>query len=151
MKNVYFVLMDAVSGDPVWDTFCGAFATLAEAEAAASSEWNHLTAREQQQRVVSINHVEVEDDVDLTEAFEVACDGGGWYVDFEYATETKLWYAMMMDLEDTDWGTGSYNLNEALEMARRYHANGYTNAYVAVIEESKHDSVCVEEIHDIDD
>lgn len=87
MKNVYFVLMDAVSGDPAWDTFCGAFATLAEAEAAASFEWNHLTYREQQQCVVSINHVEVEDDVDLAEAFEVAWDGGGWYVDSEYAVD----------------------------------------------------------------
>jgi hypothetical protein len=81
--------MDAISGDPVWDTFCGAFATRAEAEAAANFEWSHLTVREQRRRVVSINHVEVEDEVDLVEAFEIACDGGGWYVDFEYTFKCK--------------------------------------------------------------
>lgn len=62
----------------------------------------------------------------------------------------KKWYAVMMDREDNDWGVGSYDLCESLRKAREYRANGYAEAYVAVIEESAHDAVCVEEIHDIE-
>lgn len=61
----------------------------------------------------------------------------------------KTWYAVMMDREDNDWGTGSYNMEEAIEKARKYRELGEAEAYVAVIEESEHDAVCVDEIHDI--
>lgn len=62
----------------------------------------------------------------------------------------KLWYAVMRDREDTDWGTGSYDLDEAKATARKYRALGETEAYVAVIEEGD-DPTCIDEIHDIDD
>ena len=51
------------------------------------------------------------------------------------------WYAVMADDEDDDWGTGSYNLDEAKKMVKKY-----PNGYIAVISESTHDAVCVDEI-----
>ena len=54
----------------------------------------------------------------------------------------KTWYAAMRDREDDDWGTGSYNLDEAKDMARKMG----TESYIAVIEESEYDNVCINEI-----
>lgn len=62
----------------------------------------------------------------------------------------KTWYAVMMDREDNDWGTGSYDLEEAVNMVKKYRALGKSDAYIAVIEESEHDAVCVEEIREIE-
>lgn len=62
----------------------------------------------------------------------------------------NTWYAVMKDNEDNDWGTGSHDLSEAVDMVRKYRANGYTDAYIAVIDE-ENDPVCVEEIHDIEE
>lgn len=60
----------------------------------------------------------------------------------------KFWYAVMMDRDDNDWGTGSFDLDEAKEMARKYDG-----AYIAVIDanydedgNATTDGVCVEEI-----
>lgn len=53
----------------------------------------------------------------------------------------KYWYAVQYDREDTDWGTGSYDLEEAKEMCRE---NGYK--LIAVIDVSGDDPVCVDEI-----
>lgn len=47
------------------------------------------------------------------------------------------WYAVEMDEDDNDWGTGSYSLEEAKEMAERMDAK-----YIAVIDGSE----CVEVI-----
>ena len=58
----------------------------------------------------------------------------------------KLWYAVMRDRSDDDWGTGSYDLQEAKKMAIELGAE----AYIAVIEGSEHDNVCVEEIEQED-
>lgn len=63
--------------------------------------------------------------------------------------ETKLWYAVMRDLEDSDWGTGSYDLDEARAKVNELREDGYTDAYIAVIDmHNEGDPVCVEEIHD---
>lgn len=53
----------------------------------------------------------------------------------------KLWYAVLRDREDNDWGYGSYSRHEAERMALEMG----TDAYIAVIEEGN-DPVCVEEI-----
>lgn len=53
----------------------------------------------------------------------------------------NYWYAVMMDNDDNDWGTGSYNLSEAKEMVRKY-----PEGYIAVIDEGNGDPVCVDEI-----
>lgn len=62
--------------------------------------------------------------------------------------EKKLWYAVMMDREDTDWGYGSFDLDEAKAMAREYE-----EGYIAVIDENydedgnaMSDGLCVGEI-----
>ena len=52
----------------------------------------------------------------------------------------KLWYAVMRDENDEDWGTGSYDLAEAKQMVSEY-----PEGYIAVIEESDN-PVCVEVI-----
>lgn len=56
--------------------------------------------------------------------------------------ENKLWYAVMRDNDDNDWGSGSYDYNEAVEMVQKYIPDG---GYIAVIEEGN-DPICVEEI-----
>lgn len=53
--------------------------------------------------------------------------------------EYRFWFAAQRDRED-DWGTGSYNLDEAKKMAGSFSAE-----LVAVIDESG-DAVCVDEI-----
>ena len=57
--------------------------------------------------------------------------------------EKKLWYAVMRDNEDDDWGTGSYNIDEAKEMVK-----AYPEGYIAVIDEGNGNPICVEEIRD---
>ena len=57
------------------------------------------------------------------------------------------WYAVQKDTED-DWGTGSYDWAEAMEMLRKLRED-YPDALIAVIEESDN-SVCVEEIRELD-
>ena len=55
--------------------------------------------------------------------------------------QEKLWYAVLMDEEDNDWGTGSFNYNEAVKKAK---AMG-PDARIAVIQEGN-DPICVEVI-----
>lgn len=63
--------------------------------------------------------------------------------------ENTMWYAVMRDLEDGDWGTGSYDLDEARAKVAELREDGYTDAYIAVIDmHNEDDPVCVEEIHD---
>ena len=40
----------------------------------------------------------------------------------------KLWYAILRDEEDNDWGSGSFDKDEAIEMAKRQNFK-----YIAVI------------------
>ena len=56
--------------------------------------------------------------------------------------ESRIWYAVMQDRQDDDWGTGSRDLEEAKRMCRSYGPE----AYIAVIDESNDDPICVEEI-----
>lgn len=55
--------------------------------------------------------------------------------------ESKKWYAVEMDRDDNDWGTGSYDFDEAVKMAKRMGAE-----IIAVIEMGD-DPICVEEIY----
>lgn len=61
----------------------------------------------------------------------------------------KTWYAVMLDTSDYDWGYGSRNKRTAAKMVREARRKGNPVAYIAVIEESEVDAVCVSEIHDI--
>ena len=77
------------------------------------------------------------------EDFDDMCeDSSAWESDQEVLeTVITIWYAVMADDEDDDWGTGSYDLDEAKEMVKKY-----PNGYIAVIKEGKSDSTCIDEI-----
>lgn len=53
--------------------------------------------------------------------------------------ENKRWYAVMTDRDDSDWGYGSYDLEEAKEMLVGLCVD---EGYIAVIE----NDVCVQEL-----
>lgn len=57
--------------------------------------------------------------------------------------KNKIWYAVMSDLEDNDWGTGSFDYDEALEMVKPFIPDG---GYIAVIDDGD-DPICIDEIH----
>lgn len=67
-------------------------------------------------------------------------------------TSTRIFYAVLRDEDDIDWGYGSYNLDEAKRMAKKY---GF-EAYIAVICENYdekgnvHDTLCVDVLHQED-
>lgn len=56
--------------------------------------------------------------------------------------EKKLWYAVMRDRDDDDWGYGSHDIEEAKRMCLDQES---PEAYIAVIEEGEN-PVCVDEI-----
>lgn len=88
MKNVYFVICDAKNGNPTWDTFSGAFVDLNSAIDAAETEWRYFTKREQAERIVTVCHAEVDDDVALEDAFEAMWERGeGYSVDKEFCAK----------------------------------------------------------------
>lgn len=62
-----------------------------------------------------------------------------------------MWYAAMTGNGDSDWGTGSYDINETIAKVREWRKDGLEDAYVAVIDISGNEPMCVEEIRDIDD
>lgn len=64
--------------------------------------------------------------------------------------EFRLWYAVMADKLDSDWGYGSRNLKEAERMVRNLRDEGYEDAYIAVIDDAMNpnDPVCIDEIRD---
>lgn len=44
----------------------------------------------------------------------------------------KIWYAVMKDTNDDDWGFGSYDLNEAKEMLKQ---QDWTDGYILAIDD----------------
>lgn len=62
-------------------------------------------------------------------------------------TEKKIWYAVMRDNDDNDWGDGSYYLNAAKETVYNMRKNGFPDAYIAVIKLGN-DPICIDEIRD---
>lgn len=53
----------------------------------------------------------------------------------------KKWYAVQYNGSDNDWGTGSFDLEEAKKMCRE---NGYKR--IAVIDMDGAEPVCIDEI-----
>lgn len=53
----------------------------------------------------------------------------------------KLWYAVMRDRDDNDWGYGSFDLEEAKAMARNLGGD----AYIVVIDDGD-DPIAIDEI-----
>ncbi len=54
-------------------------------------------------------------------------------------TENRLWYAILTDREDNDWGCGSFDYDEAVEMAKFHDCT-----IIAVIDGEE----CIDEITD---
>lgn len=79
---------------------------------------------------------------ELADAFNVH-QGWQWerHSDGLAEDDHGTWYAVLMDDEDTDWGTGSRSLDEAKAMAARMGA-----PLIAVIEDGP-DPVCVQLIY----
>ena len=58
--------------------------------------------------------------------------------------EDTKWYAVMLDNDDNDWGTGSYDYDEAAGIAEKYR-DDYPDTYIAVID----NDICIEEIREL--
>ena len=62
----------------------------------------------------------------------------------------KLWYAVMRDEFDDDWGTGYEDRESAVELALHMRRHGEEKAYIAVIADGR-DPVCIGTITDLED
>jgi hypothetical protein len=114
------------------------FDTLEEANREAEMLWEHLTDREQKFThvyVLDVKKSDLEDEGD----WESFTSGG--YCEGRF--DSEYWYAVMRDYDD-DWGTGSYYLDTAIEMAKEDGAE-----MVAVISIGS-DPICIDEIRDFD-
>ena len=60
--------------------------------------------------------------------------------------ENKIWYAIMQDNDDQDWGTGTFDREEAIDRVKAMR-DEYPEAYIAVIDDDE-DPICIEEIRD---
>ena len=58
----------------------------------------------------------------------------------------KLWFAVMLDNEDSDHGLGFYQKEKAVKFTKNLRNDGYPEAYIAVVDDS--DDFTVEEIRD---
>ena len=93
----------------------------AEAIEQARNEWASLTEYDKATNVIEVR--EYAGDPEEVYDYNLI----GW----------KLWYAVEMDREDNDWGTGSYDLDEAKAMAEDMNA-----LLIAVIDRDE----CIDEI-----
>lgn len=59
----------------------------------------------------------------------------------EDGVEEQTWYAIEVDEDDNDWGTGSFEYDEAVKMLRET-AEHHPDARIAVIKIDQYDSVC---------
>ena len=55
-----------------------------------------------------------------------------------------MWYAVLKDRDDFDWGYGSNSLQTAIRLMHNLHASGWHDANIAVINEET--NVCVDVI-----
>lgn len=104
-------------------------------------------AREIAERYAHEGHaVEIRDDITGDTVELINC---GDEEEEDEIVENRLWYAVMRDKDDIDWGTGSYDLDEAREIMNDWRKDGWKDAYIAVIDESGElGAVCVDEYHD---
>lgn len=87
-----------------------------------------------------------EADLIKEEIWEKHCNTEGYGPKWVVSDESrKIWYAVLEDNEDNDWGYGSHDLDEAKKMVEAFKTMGYNKAYIAVIDETA-DPICIEEI-----
>lgn len=64
--------------------------------------------------------------------------------------KTKIWYAVMRDNNDNDWGYGSHNKREAAKMVRKMRRDGYPEAFIEIVEiADEYNSLSIGRIHDV--
>lgn len=68
----------------------------------------------------------------------------GWDLEWIERDEDPLWYALMTGPDDDDWGTGTYDREEAIARLHDMRSD-YPDAYIAVIQESENPT-CIDEI-----
>ena len=61
----------------------------------------------------------------------------------------KMWYACMLDNEDTDHGFGTFIYDAAINWLKKARAHGFSEAYIAVVDPK--DDYCLEEIRDFEE
>lgn len=119
-----FVIVDQTATD----MFNEEFETREEAINAATKEWNHMSAHDQKLREAYYVLESQNPDEDAEDHF-----------DGDIIWGASIWYAVLKDEQDDDWGTGSFDRAEAIKMMQEYE-----DGMIAVID--LHGNVCVEEI-----
>lgn len=71
------------------------------------------------------------------------------YLDYDETNgmENKLWYAVLKDREDNDWGYGSWYVSEAIELA--YGTESEIIAVIQLVSEDPDDlgnAICIDEL-----
>lgn len=61
-----------------------------------------------------------------------------------------IWYAVLTDNNDNDWGTGSFDKDSAVRVAASYRESGYPDAHIAVISNDTDNPVCIDVITDLE-
>lgn len=81
------------------------------------------------------------------DVYQAKCSNGYLYEVSDYPqAKPGPWYAVQTDPSD-DWGTGSYDREEAEAMAREMRED-YPDTLIAVIDNSTDQPVCIDEIRD---
>ena len=60
------------------------------------------------------------------------------------STDKSIWYAILYDSDDTDYGYGSYNFEDAKSKLGSFIEGGYDEAHIAVIDMSGHEATCID-------
>lgn len=159
MKKAYFVVRNVINGNPAWDTFVGTYETFDAAKEAADNDWYYASASGRTNLIICVASVDIPDDIALDDAYDFSCESSeGYSVEYTASVEaeepeTSIWYAVVTDNEDNDYGTGNFDLAEAKALARRYrdgeYGEAYPDAHVVAVDDS--DGFALEEIRDIDD
>jgi len=80
---------------------------------------------------------EIDETYTVDEEAKIIC---GYIRELVEAEKPAIWYAVQSDDDDNDWGTGSENYAEAVEMLKQYPAGR-----IAVIDNGD-DPICLREI-----
>lgn len=142
MKKWYLIDDCLHSARQVFETALDC-ASKEEAFDLAVREWEALSAHDQRARDdFYIGFADVDEDgcVDYDTMTDIISIKGG------EKPVKKLWHAVQQDPSD-DWSTGSYDRDEAVQMARAQLAD-YPDTLIAVIDKSTSNPVCVDEIRD---
>ncbi len=59
-------------------------------------------------------------------------------------TDKSIWYAVMYDSDDTDYGYGSYDFEDAKSKLESFVEGGYKDANIAVVDMSGREPMCID-------